>query len=164
VRVRRAAHVGGGVGRGALDLTLTGPCLRQWRYTPPVQVLAAFSAALQLHEAEGGVQGRGDRYRANCRVIRDGLTALGLHTYIAPAHQAPIILTFLSPRDPRYDFERLYNDVRELGYVLYPGKLTKVSTFRVGCVGAIAPAQMQAAVDAIRSTLQRHGVTDYAPA
>ena len=125
--------------------------------------MAAFEAALQQHEAEGGVQGRGDRYRANCKVIRDGLTGIGLHTYIAPEHQAPIILTFLSPRDPKYDFERLYNDVRDLGYVLYPGKLTKVSTFRVGCVASIQPAQMQDAVRAIVETLQRHGVTDFTP-
>ena len=125
--------------------------------------MAAFDAALAQHEAEGGVQGRGDRYRANCKVIRDGLTALGLQTYIPPEHQAPIILTFLSPRDPKYDFERLYNDARDLGYVLYPGKLTKVSTFRVGCVGAIPPEQMQDAVRVIRETLQRHGVTDFAP-
>ena len=137
---------------------------RQWRFTPPVQVLAAFEAALQQHEAEGGVQGRGDRYRANCAVLRDGLTSLGLQTYIAPEHQAPIILTFLSPRDPAYDFERLYNEVRDQGYVLYPGKLTKVSTFRVGCVGAISPEQMKDAVRAIRETLARHGVRDFAPA
>ena len=129
-----------------------------------MQALAAFEAALKQHEAAGGVQGRGDRYRANCKVIRDGLTAIGLQTYIPAEHQAPIILTFLSPRDPKYDFERLYNEVRDQGYVLYPGKLTKVSTFRVGCVGFIQPEEMQEAVRIIKETLQRHNVTDFAPA
>jgi 2-aminoethylphosphonate-pyruvate transaminase len=33
----------------------------QWRYTPPTHVVAAFLKALELHQAEGGVAGRGAR-------------------------------------------------------------------------------------------------------
>ena len=35
----------------------------QWRFTPPTHVVAAFLEALKAHEAEGGVEGRGARYR-----------------------------------------------------------------------------------------------------
>jgi 2-aminoethylphosphonate-pyruvate transaminase len=37
---------------------------RQWRFTPPTHVLAALDQALEEHAAEGGVGGRGTRYRA----------------------------------------------------------------------------------------------------
>lgn len=39
--------------------------------------------------------------------------------------------------DPAYRFERLYDEVRRRGFILYPGKLTKVETFRLGCIGDV---------------------------
>jgi 2-aminoethylphosphonate-pyruvate transaminase len=39
----------------------------QWRFTPPTHVLAALDQALAEHVAEGGIAGRGARYRENCR-------------------------------------------------------------------------------------------------
>ena len=36
--------------------------------------------------------------------------------------------------------------MRDKGFILYPGKLTKVETFRVGCIGAIGPDEMRQAV------------------
>jgi 2-aminoethylphosphonate-pyruvate transaminase len=48
--------------------------------------------------------------------------------------------------------------------VLYPGKLTQVETFRVGCIGAIGPEEMRLAVDAVRDALDDMGVTQIAPA
>ena len=42
----------------------------QWRFTPPTHVVAAFLEALRMHEAEGGVAGRGARYTPQPR--RDG--------------------------------------------------------------------------------------------
>ncbi|KUY75230.1 hypothetical protein WS46_23355 [Burkholderia sp. RF4-BP95] len=39
------------------------------------------------------------------------------------------------PDDPNYDFKRLYQEVKKRGYIPYPGKLTEVDTFRVGCIG-----------------------------
>ena len=58
-------------------------------------------------------------------------------------------LTFHSPPDPKYVFAEFYARVRERGFILYPGKLTEVDTFRVGCIGAIGPDTLRAAVAAI---------------
>jgi 2-aminoethylphosphonate-pyruvate transaminase len=41
----------------------------------------------------------------------------------------PIIQTFLSPQDPRFDFEVLYRYLRSRGFAIYPGKLTKRPSF-----------------------------------
>ena len=48
----------------------------QWRFTPPVQTILTFDRALQEFAAEGGVEGRGGRYRQNCRILVDGMRRL----------------------------------------------------------------------------------------
>ncbi|HMK68397.1 MAG TPA: 2-aminoethylphosphonate--pyruvate transaminase, partial [Stellaceae bacterium] len=54
----------------------------QWRFTPPTHVIAAFARAMEQHEAEGGVAGRGARYSRNCRILIEGLRALGFETLL----------------------------------------------------------------------------------
>jgi 2-aminoethylphosphonate-pyruvate transaminase len=83
---------------------------------------------------------------------------LGFRVFLKPEIQAPIILTFHAPRDPAYDFKRFYDSVRDKGFILYPGKLTMVETFRVGCIGAIGPDDMRHAVNAVRDTLAELGI------
>jgi len=130
----------------------------QWRFTPPTHVVAAFRAALDQYLAEGGQAVRGARYRRNCAALIDGMRELGFRPFLRPEVQAPIIVTFHAPDDPRYDFKTFYAKVREHGYILYPGKLTQVETFRVGCIGAIDDNEMRNVVSAIGLTLQEMGI------
>ncbi len=130
----------------------------QWRFTPPTHVVAAFRAALDQYLAEGGQAVRGERYRRNCAALVDGMRELGFRPFLRPEVQAPIIVTFHAPDDPRYDFKTFYAKVRERGYILYPGKLTQVETFRVGCIGAIDDNEMRNVVSAIGLTLQEMGI------
>jgi 2-aminoethylphosphonate-pyruvate transaminase len=132
----------------------------QWRFTPPTHVIAAFGAALDQHQAEGGVAARGDRYRQNCRVLVDGMRALGFETLLPDVLQAPIIVTFHMPADPRFHFESFYDRLREKGYVIYPGKLTVADSFRIGCIGHLGPAEMAGALAAIKETLTEMGVRE----
>ncbi len=136
----------------------------QWRYTPPTHVVVAFDSALDQLVAEGGQPARLARYTENCETLVAGMTALGFKAFLAPEIQAPIIVTFHAPSDPAYAFNRFYERVREKGFILYPGKLTQVETFRVGCIGAIGPAEMRHAVNAIRDTLSELGIRQVAPA
>ena len=78
--------------------------------------------------------------------------------------QAPIIVTFHAPADPAYDFKTFYATVRARGYILYPGKLTQVETFRVGCIGAIDANEMRNVVSAVAQTLKDMGITTVTPA
>jgi len=136
----------------------------QWRYTPPTHVVAAFAAALEAHAAEGGPAARLARYARNCDMLVSGMKALGFRPFLDAAIQAPIIVTFHAPADTRYTFREFYDRVREKGYILYPGKLTQVETFRVGCIGAIGPDEMRQAVNAISDTLREMGIERMAPA
>ncbi|MCL4760361.1 MAG: 2-aminoethylphosphonate--pyruvate transaminase [Burkholderiales bacterium] len=135
----------------------------QWRYTPPTHVVVAFDAALDQFLDEGGQPARHARYARNCRALIDGMAALGFRPFLDPAIQAPIIVTFHAPADPKYEFKAFYGAVRERGFILYPGKLTQVETFRVGCIGAIGPEEMQQAVHAIADALADLGIAEIAP-
>ncbi|HYS11958.1 MAG TPA: 2-aminoethylphosphonate--pyruvate transaminase [Burkholderiaceae bacterium] len=130
----------------------------QWRYTPPTHVVAALRAAMDQFFAEGGQAAREARYGTNCATLIEGMQAQGFRPYLKPEVQAPIIVTFHAPADPGYDFKRFYAAVRERGYILYPGKLTQIETFRVGCIGAIDSNEMRNVVAAIVEALRALGV------
>ena len=135
----------------------------QWRFTPPTHVVAAFRAALDQFLEEGGQPVRGARYQANYETLVSGMAELGFRPFLSPTVQAPIIVTFHAPSDARYDFKTFYAKVRERGYILYPGKLTQVETFRVGCIGAIDANEMRNVVSAIDETLREMGIEMKAP-
>jgi 2-aminoethylphosphonate-pyruvate transaminase len=131
----------------------------QWRFTPPTHVMVALASAVAQFIEEGGQPARLARYQDNCRTLIDGLTALGLKPFLKPELQAPIIVTWHAPSHPAYDFKRFYAAAKQRGFVLYPGKLTEVETFRVGCIGAIGRYEMQQAVNAVAETLREMGIT-----
>ncbi len=130
---------------------------RQWRFTPPVQVVAALSAALDQLEAEGGVAARHARYQANCDVLVQGMQRRGFQPYIDPAIQAPVIVTFRIPPGGWFAFDRFYAFLGDKGVVIYPGKLTQEPSFRIGCIGAIGPADMARAMSAVDAFMAEHG-------
>ncbi|MEO5765055.1 MAG: 2-aminoethylphosphonate--pyruvate transaminase [Casimicrobiaceae bacterium] len=134
----------------------------QWRFTPPTHVVVALDAALDQFAAEGGQPARLARYTANCATLVRGMAELGLRPFLEPTIQAPIIVTFHAPDDPAYTFGEFYDRVRDKGFILYPGKLTQMETFRVGCIGAIGPDEMRQAVNAVRDTLAEMGIAQAA--
>jgi 2-aminoethylphosphonate-pyruvate transaminase len=136
----------------------------QWRYTPPTHVVAALRAAIDQFKDEGGQVARLARYTANYRTLADGMHKLGFRTYLQAEVQAPIIVTFHAPADAAYDFRQFYAAVRARGYILYPGKLTQVETFRVGCIGAIDSNEMRNVVSAVEQALLELGIQTVAPA
>ncbi|MEO5693808.1 MAG: 2-aminoethylphosphonate--pyruvate transaminase [Usitatibacter sp.] len=135
----------------------------QWRFTPPTHVVAAFRVALDQFKAEGGTAARGARYRKNCETLTEGMAGLGLKAFLPRSVQAPVIVTFHAPTDPNYAFKVFYEKVKARGYLLYPGKLTQVETFRVGCIGAIDSNEMRNVVSAVGETLKEMGIKQAAP-
>ena len=126
----------------------------QWRFTPPTHVVVALAEAIAQFEEEGGQPMRLARYTRNCKTLMDGMATFGFKPFLDPAIQAPIIVTFHAPAHPNYEFKRFYDAAKARGFILYPGKLTQVETFRVGCIGAIGPIEMEQAVHAIALALK----------
>lgn len=136
----------------------------QWRFTPPTHVVVALAEAIRQFEEEGGQPARLARYTQNYQTLIHGMSQLGFISFLEPAIQAPIIVTFHAPGDPRYEFKAFYAAARARGFILYPGKLTQIETFRVGCIGAIGPTEMEQAVHAVALALQDLGIESGAPA
>jgi 2-aminoethylphosphonate-pyruvate transaminase len=130
----------------------------QWRFTPPTHVVAALRAALDQFQAQGGQPARLGRYVENYTALVSGMRALGFETFLPDSIHAPIIVTFNAPTDPRYSFSEFYRRVRDRGFILYPGKLTTVDTFRVGCIGAIGPDTLRQAVSTIAAAVREMGI------
>ncbi len=87
----------------------------QYRFTPPIHVIVALGKAIEEHAAEGGVSGRGKRYRDNAKVLIDGMRAMGFRTLLPDRLQAPIIVTFHMPTDPKFVFQRFYDGLKDRG-------------------------------------------------
>ncbi|MCZ2136102.1 MAG: 2-aminoethylphosphonate--pyruvate transaminase [Burkholderiales bacterium] len=136
----------------------------QWRFTPPTHVVVALAEAIAQFEAEGGQSARLARYTQNFRTLVNGMAALGFKPFLAPDIQAPIIVTFHAPAHPNYDFKRFYEAAKAHGFILYPGKLTQIETFRVGCIGAITAVEMEQAVHAVALALKDLGIPSGVPA
>lgn len=130
----------------------------QWRFTPPTHVLAALDAALDAHEAEGGVAARGARYTGNRDLLLKGLQELGFETFLPDELQAPVIVTVRMPADPKFSFQTLYDALNAQGIVLYPGAVTQEKSFRIGCIGQVFADDMTRTIDAIAAALADMGI------
>jgi 2-aminoethylphosphonate-pyruvate transaminase len=125
----------------------------QFRFTPPTHALAAFHQALLELEAEGGVEGRAARYRANHQTLVAGMRGLGFQEYLRSEDQGYIITSFRYPEHPNFDFDQFYRRLNEQDYVIYPGKVSDADCFRIGSIGRISIADVRGLLAAIRETL-----------
>lgn len=135
----------------------------QWRFTPPTHVVAAFMEALRLHKEEGGVAGRGQRYIENRDVLVKGMRDIGFETLLTEPWLSPIIVTFFNPDHAAFEFQKFYDAMKQRGFIIYPGKLTVVDSFRIGCIGHMDGPIMQQVVDAARDVLVELGVDSARP-
>jgi len=126
----------------------------QFRYTPPTHVILAFDQALRELEAEGGVAARSERYRRNHETLLAGMKRLGLKPFLDPAVQSHIITGFHYPSHVAFNFDRFYRALSDRGFIIYPGKLTQVDTFRIGNIGRLFPADLEQLVSAIEAVLR----------
>ncbi|MCD6438304.1 MAG: 2-aminoethylphosphonate--pyruvate transaminase [Halomonas sp.] len=131
----------------------------QWRFTPPTHTVVAFQAALAQHREEGGVTGRCARYTHNRNVLVKGMRALGFSTLLEDEWLSPIITTFLSPSDPAFEFKTFYAALKARGFLIYPGKLTDVDSFRIGCIGQLDAAVIEQLLSVIQDALTNMGVS-----
>jgi 2-aminoethylphosphonate-pyruvate transaminase len=135
----------------------------QWRFTPPTHTVAAFIEALRLHKLEGGQPGRLARYANNRDVLVEGMQALGFEPLLNARWRSPIIVTFFAPAHPSFEFTRFYELMKQQGFIIYPGKLTVVESFRIGCIGQVDEHVMRRVVQACAASLQALGVDHAAP-
>jgi 2-aminoethylphosphonate-pyruvate transaminase len=121
----------------------------KWRFTSPTHVVRAFKEALSELSQEGGVSARHARYCDNHRILVEGMEALGFESVLPLAFQSPIITSFYSPKSPKYAFKAFYNALKRAGFVIYPGKISAIESFRIGTIGHVFPIDMRRLLEAI---------------
>jgi 2-aminoethylphosphonate-pyruvate transaminase len=124
----------------------------KWRYTSPTHIVHAFRQALDELDAEGGVPARNARYRENHRTLVEGMRAMGFMTLLDDTLQSPVITSFRYPNQT-FDFPRFYNEVKQRGFVLYPGKISEADTFRIGNIGDVYPSDIEKLLKAIKNVV-----------
>lgn len=128
------------------------------RFTPAAQVLNAFNVALDLYDAEGGQPARLARYTANMRVIYDGAIGLGLTPCVPRELQGPVVVNVHAPADPAWNLQGFVDALKARGVLISNFYNTPQPSFRVGCIGAVTPTDMAAAVAAMGAALGEIGI------
>ena len=122
----------------------------KWRFTSPTHVVRAFKQAMDELAAEGGVEARHARYCRNHDVLVEGMRSLGFKTLLKDEVQSPVITSFLYP-DKEFDFKEFYHQLKEKGFVIYPGKISQADTFRIGNIGDVFPEDFSRLIEAIKT-------------
>jgi 2-aminoethylphosphonate-pyruvate transaminase len=126
----------------------------QFRFTPPTHSLLAFDRALDELENEGGIVARALRYRRNHETLLSGMVKLRFETYLPPPLQSHFITAFRYP-SPEFNFDCFYRTLSDRGFIIYPGKLTRVDTFRIGTIGRLFPHDFEQLACAIEFAVRQ---------
>lgn len=121
----------------------------KWRFTSPTHVVRAFKQAMDELAEEGGVEARHNRCCENHRVLVDGMRSLGFQTLLPDEIQSPVITSFLYPYAD-FNFKTFYTQLKERGFVIYPGKISQADTFRIGNIGDVHPEDFRQLIEIIR--------------
>jgi len=125
----------------------------KWRFTSPTHVVRAFAQAMSELQEEGGVAARYARYSENQHRLVRGMESLGFRCVLPHSLHSPIITGFYNPESPDYDFMKFYELLKAKGFVIYPGKVTGIDSFRIGTIGHVFPEDIDRLIVAISQSM-----------
>ncbi|WP_056992838.1 2-aminoethylphosphonate--pyruvate transaminase [Lacticaseibacillus saniviri] len=124
----------------------------KWRFTSPTHTVYAFHQALHELQQEGGVTARFERYQDNQARLRLGMRALGFDPLLPETLQSPIITSFKYPT-PDFDFMAFYRALKDQGFIIYPGKIAAIDSFRIGNIGEVYAGDISRLLTAVASIM-----------
>ncbi len=125
----------------------------KWRFTSPTHVVRAFAQAMKELAEEGGVAARHARYHENQRRLVHGMERLSFRCLLPHELHSPIITGFHSPQHPEYSFLKFYDQLKTRGFVIYPGKVTNIDSFRIGTIGHVFPADINRLIAEVEASM-----------
>lgn len=138
----------------ALDLYAQYLCFEdnagKWRFTSPTHVVYAFAKALHELNEEGGISARFRRYSTNESLLRQGMNDLGYELVIDENVQSPIITSFKYPTAD-FNFRAFYEYLKDRGFIIYPGKVSKCDSFRIGNIGEVSASDISRLLNLIET-------------
>ncbi|MCL1829890.1 MAG: 2-aminoethylphosphonate--pyruvate transaminase, partial [Oscillospiraceae bacterium] len=130
----------------------------KFRFTSPTNILLALRQAIDEYMKEGGLPARRARYIKNHTTLVEELRKLDISPLIAADIQSYIITTF-ELKD--IEFTSFYEMLKNNGFIIYPGKLTTVPTFRIGNIGDVYPSDMKRLAEVIGDYLSSFAIRCY---
>lgn len=127
----------------------------KWRFTSPTHVVRAFFQALHELQAEGGIEARYRRYCRNHETLVEGMRQAGFKTLLESEKQSPVITSFLYPEES-FSFREFYDQLKQRGFVIYPGKVSDAETFRIGTIGDVFPQDFERLTQTILEIRGKH--------
>lgn len=125
----------------------------KWRFTSPTHVVRAFYQALLELKDEGGIAARYGRFCENHSVLVEGMEEAGFETLLPRELQSPIITSFRYPSSD-FNFVWFYEEMKQKGYVLYPGKISQEDTFRIGTIGEVFPRDIKKLTETVLGVMK----------
>ncbi|MEI7185948.1 2-aminoethylphosphonate aminotransferase [Dickeya dianthicola] len=133
-----------------------------WRFTPPVQVIAALSRAISDYLREGGQNARLQRYQRRASRVIAGLASFGIRPLVPESYGAPVIATFVLPFDAEVLSASSLSE-RLLAYqvAIYPSQVSEVNSFRIGFIGELTENDVDRLIAAIGEVVsERRGALE----
>lgn len=121
-----------------------------WRFTPPVQAIAALSRAISDYLQEGGQTARLACYQRRAARVIAGLAHFGIRPLVPESDGAPVIVTFALPFDTDVLSARSLSE-RLLAYqvAIYPSQISEINSFRIGFIGDLTENDIERLIVAI---------------
>jgi 2-aminoethylphosphonate-pyruvate transaminase len=86
---------------------------------------------------------------------------MGFVTVVPDEFASPIVATFHNLTDPAFSFQKLFEGMKQRGFIIFPGRLALADTFRIGCMGDVTEADMAEAMAAVSDTMREMGVSGF---
>lgn len=130
-------------------------------FTPPVNLIVALQAALQMMRAEG-LENIFARHQRHMHATRAAMTAIGLPLYAPEGHGSPAI-TSVAPTT--VEAEKIRSVMKKKFDIVLAGGQDDLSgkIFRIGHLGFVCDRDILTAVAAIEATLVELGHTEFTP-
>ena len=125
----------------------------KWRYTSPTHTVRAFYQALKELKQEGGIVKRYQRYKENHSLLVQGMLSMNFDCFLPSIFQSPIITSFRYPANEAFTFRGFYKQLKDQGFVIYPGKVSDEDTFRIGTIGHVFPQDIKHLLSAIKNSI-----------
>lgn len=121
-------------------------------FTPPVQAFYGLREALR-ELADEGLDNRIAHYRHIAKVLRDGLSALGLKLLVPREYLSNTMTSVMLPKGLSYS--SLHGQLKQHGYLIYKSQahLGEI-TFRLGTVGNLTERNICGFLDSLKRVIE----------
>jgi 2-aminoethylphosphonate-pyruvate transaminase len=123
------------------------------RYTIPVFSFLSLQFELKKLTLET-IHSRNLRYERIWEILINKMQKIGIEPVVPEEYQSKLITAFNPPLDDKYSFDEINKYLESNGFIIYPGKINEMDTFRISNIGEIKEYEIKALVNQIEEFFQ----------